>query len=262
MNKRLFIIILLFVGTMLLGACASGVKFKGISALPGKEVKLNGTLLKPEGNGPFPAVVLLHRCSGIKDWDYSWASRLKSWGYVAFIVDSFGPRGIAEACGYSADISFLDRALDAHSAKSYLAGLSFVDRNKIAVMGWSHGGVTTLSAINPNVCDFLPPPKKHPFRAAIAFYPRCSQQMDNLNAPLLILIGEKDDWTPADVCSMMLPKGNTKHEVILKIYQGAYHCFDCIGLNNYYHGHFLSYHDKATSDSIVKVKQFLAKHLK
>lgn len=262
MNIKIIIMVLLLVGAMLLGACASGVRFKGISALPGKQVTLNGTLYKPEGNGPFPAVVLLHGCSGVKQRAHIWASRLKSWGYVAFIVDSFGPRGVYNDCGRRKAVSKMDRTLDAHSAKSYLAGLPFVDLNRIGVMGFSQGGSMTISSVDVYFMDLLLPGKNDYFKLAIAFYPYCNSLLDKFNAPLLILIGEKDDWTPAHLCSGNMPKGKTKHEVILKIYPGAYHDFDESGKDVIYMGHVLRYNHKAASDAIVQVKKFLAKYLK
>ena len=80
---------------------------------------LTGELQKPDGDGPFPAVVMLHRCSGLerfkRDYDI-WAKRLASWGYASLQVDSFGPRGNPDAC---ADIFLIGpklRAQDAHDA--------------------------------------------------------------------------------------------------------------------------------------------------
>jgi dienelactone hydrolase len=54
------------------------------------------TILRPEGEGPFPAVVLLHGCSGVQESNHSWAELFRNQGYVAVIVDSLGPRGLRE----------------------------------------------------------------------------------------------------------------------------------------------------------------------
>ncbi len=83
-KKRLVVVILIAV-SMLLESCVSSSgnitgrdKFQGISDNPEKELILNGKLTKPEGEGPFPAVVMLHRCKGIEAFDYEWAARLNS----------------------------------------------------------------------------------------------------------------------------------------------------------------------------------------
>jgi dienelactone hydrolase len=62
-------------------------------------VTLTGKLTKPQGDGPFPAVVLMHGCTGIGKHQEDWAARFASWGYVALQVDSLGPRGLADKGG-------------------------------------------------------------------------------------------------------------------------------------------------------------------
>lgn len=235
--------------------------FKGIADHSGNEVNLSGKLYKPEGSGPFPAVILLHRCAGIQSDDHTWASKIQSWGYVAFIVDSLGPRGISNACGKNGPVGYKDRAMDAYSAKMYLAGLPFVNAEKVAVVGWSMGGSGVLQAIDPMMAHQLPPEYQDSFQAAISFYPYCFNWLDNLSAPLLILAAGKDDWTPVDYCENRMPKNTTYHEVTLQIYPDAYHCFDCSGKNTVYMGHTLRYNSKAARDSLIQVKQFLSKYL-
>lgn len=268
MNMRLPVLLfLLCVSTMLVACVSDGNlkrsdKFQGIAERLGEEITLAGKLYKPEGDGPFPVVVLLHRCAGIELYDYSWAARLQSWGYVAFVVDSFGPRRVSNSCGNSGSVGYKDRAMDAYSAKLYLSGLSFVDPEKIAVMGWSHGGNGVLQALDPIMRDLLAPEQREPFKAGISFYPYCFNWLDDLSAPLLILAAEKDDWTPVDYCVNKIPKKKTKHEVRLKILEDAHHCFDCTGMNKHYMGHTLRFNQKAKSESIIQVERFLNKYLK
>src|SRR5262245_39906496 len=80
---------------------------------------LLGYLRRPNGPGPWPAVVLLHSCNG--DWrriDERWGKRIASWGYVTLSVDSFGPRGIKTSCRDSRSTDFIS---DASHALNYLA---------------------------------------------------------------------------------------------------------------------------------------------
>jgi len=233
------------------------VTFKGTDiTAAGTPLMLTGKLTKPQGNGPFPAVALLHGCGGIRAYQDVWAGKLTSWGYVAFLVDSFAPRGLSSICEDGSLLSSMvpKRAQDAYDAKSYLAGLPFVDQNRIGVMGWSHGGMTILSVVDQKRDDS--------FRSTIAFYPYCNRMLFDFNAPLLILIGEKDDWTPANLCSMRMRSGQTGHEVILKIYPDSHHGFDGEELDTSVAGHRLLYNQVAAADAIIQVKAFLAKHLK
>jgi dienelactone hydrolase len=80
---------------------------------------LLGYLAKPDGAGPFPAVVVLHGCNGFSPAMPTMADRLRSWGYVALAIDSLGPRGRNNAC--AGDISVRGQPLDAYAALTYLA---------------------------------------------------------------------------------------------------------------------------------------------
>lgn len=240
------------------------VSFKGTSK-SGDPFILKGILTKPKGQGPFPAIVMLHGASGIQGIQGSekhldiWANRFATWGYVSLLVDSFGPRSKSDISGDPLVISAQKRSQDAHDAKSYLNELSFVNRNQIAISGWSHGGWTVLHAIDD--ATFIKN-RRDPFRAAIAFYPHCDIPLRNLNAPLLILIGELDDWLPAAMCRLWMPSGNTTPETILKVYPEAYHGFDIEGIDISKHGHRILYNRAAAEDAIEQVENFLAKYLK
>jgi dienelactone hydrolase len=69
-------------------------------------------------------------------------------------------------------------------------------------------------------------------RAAVAFYPGCLKfnRMFNyaLAAPLLLMIGELDDWTPAKACEdlhrRLARPGAAPFELV--VYPGSYHGFD------------------------------------
>ena len=153
------------------------------------------------------------------------------------------------------------RAQDAYEAKSYLTKLSFVDPNRLVVMGWSHGGASVLEAITKSIADDTP------FTAAVSFYPGCykhqtTSPLNQATSPILIMIGEKDDWSPADDCINFMPTEKTNHEAILKIYPEAYHDFDYEGMDKVYEGHRLLYNPVAAQDSIEQVKNFLAKYLR
>ncbi len=259
--KRLTVIGLSVLLTVILMGCATTttVTFNGSESLT-----LKGALIKPKGDGPFPAVVLLHGCEGMggagSDSYNRWASRLKSWGYVTLQVDSFGPRGDTFICSNDELMKKYvpKRAMDAHDAQSYLAGLKFVDPKRIAVIGWSHGALSTIASVSE-----MPDKSVVPFQASIAFYPYCYKTLDDLNAPLLILIGGSDDWCPAELCSSKMPReGKAKHEVILKIYPGTYHNFDWPDMDVIFMGHVLQHNRQAESDAIIQVKEFLEKHLK
>ena len=136
------------------------------------------TLSKPAGNGPFPAVVILHDCSGLgprsSGMAWRWSSELTPLGYVTIWPDSFASRGRPKGVCTDASpprVTYAQRASDANVALAHLKSLSFVDATRIAVMGGSHGGTSTLATIadtpeNAGRAD-------EGFAAAIALYPSC-----------------------------------------------------------------------------------------
>jgi len=238
-----------------LTSCVSTAVFKSLDTTrTGEQQILRGKLTKPSGDGPFPAIVLLHGASGPTKHYSDWIYRLQRWGFVTLMVDSFGQRGVSNIVGRGHIVQTHRRAKDAHGAKLYLAGLPFVDRNRIAVMGWSHGGESTLEAVVINE------PSSSSFQAAIAFYPYC-RQLYILNSPLLVLIGEKDGHTPANRCEFYIKSKKGWPEVILKVYPDAYHAFDMPFSVNYWMGHKAGRNSTAALDSYERVRAFLEKYL-
>jgi dienelactone hydrolase len=269
------LVTILIISTVTLVGSADTVTFQGTTKMKaGEFVMLTGKLTKPQGDGPFPAVVLMQGCRGIDKAQDTWAERFAVWGYVALQVNSLAPRGVENICSTPFSISFPTRVQDAYDSKSYLSGLPFVDRNRIAMAGWGHGGALTIASVSPrnfhawasiNTAYAVSARKPEaPFRAAVAFYPWISvAQLNDSEAPLLILSGEPDVITPVTFLRANVPSEKTPNEVILKIYPGVYHAFDSEGTDiGSPTGVWLKYDPAATADAIVQVKDFFAKHLK
>jgi dienelactone hydrolase len=214
--------------------------------------RLSGILQKPSGDGPFPAVVLMHGCGGIQPGNELWATDLTRWGYVTLLVDSFTPRGLKEICTNFGRLGVADRVSDAYAALDYLRKLPFVDKDRVALMGWSHGARVVIAAM----WEHRRPPTTG-FRAGVALYPYC-EHYSRIYAPILILIGDADDWTPAVLCDVF------KHDsmVEVKVYRGAPHSFDNPGPPRTYLGHVLGYDHAATADARKTVRVFLGRHVR
>ena len=208
----------------------------------------------------YPAVVVLHGCGGISSHSAQIADKLGSWGYVALAVDSLGPRGIVGQCGGGL---FEEQAIDAYAALRYLSQLDDVDPAKVAVLGQSMGGAAALYAVDRTlVAQYF----DQRFRAAIAYYPGhgCGFPASLMTAPTLVLLGEADDWTPAEPCREMVaharPDGAT---ITLTVYPSAYHAFDVAELNPgiRFLSHWLEYNEPAAKDAEQKLRAFLAANL-
>jgi dienelactone hydrolase len=267
-------------------------------AAAGETLPFPFTLSKPAGDGPFPAVVILHDCSGLgprsSGMAWRWSSELTQRGYVTIWPDSFSPRGrpTGVCAGATAPrITFEQRAGDAYAALTYLASQPFVDARRIAVMGGSHGGSSTLAAI----VDSPENAKRSNagFVAAIALYPSCGRSYGAWSVqrgkepgqpvtsyagtfkpvvPLLILIGALDDWTPAEPGQRLAEAARAAgHPVEIKVYPGAHHSFDSILPVRYMAGRINANsatgrgattggNPDAWADAIDQVALFLARH--
>ena len=96
-KSRLESLILVVSAIITLSGCATSVRFQSAD----RSTTVDGTLFKPDGTGPFPGVVLLHGCGGIRPHFVQWAGTIRDMGYVALLVDSFRPRGISGICASS-----------------------------------------------------------------------------------------------------------------------------------------------------------------
>src|SRR5262245_40845296 len=231
--------------------------------IPGDRIQ--GHLAKPDGAGPFPAVVGLHGCGGMHDTTKQrLVDELVARGYVILFVDSYATRGIDHACTSSASATFLRRRPDAYGALVFLARQTFVDPHRVAAVGFSAGARVTLSVAEPNSFELFVPPSNLRFRAAVAFYPPCQQAGTRPRIPTLIFIGALDDWTPAADCSNKVAAwGNDGPPIELVVYPGAHHSF------YYPHfrpgrtvlGHWLEYNEAAATDATRRMREFLKRHL-
>lgn len=218
-------------------------------------------LYKPAGEGPFPAVVVLHGCGGIAERDRVWAQRLNGWGYAALTVDSFGPRGVRQGvCATPQLVPPNLRARDAFAAAAWLRTQPEIDGAHIGVIGFSHGGWTVLKAISAPIVRSA---GAVPFAAAVAYYPPCEPELGGIATDSLILIGEADDWVSAARCiNYVEAQAHEQHAVAIKSYPGAVHDFDVSIPERWRYGHHLVYQAEAAEDSFAMTRQFFDARLK
>ena len=117
-----------------------------------KPATLHARLHTPAGQGPFPALIFMHGCGGTGRRQDVWADELRGEGYVVLELDSFGGRGLKRVCGDRTLFPPQDRAGDVFAAVRMLQQRPEVDRARIGLIGWSHGGSPTLWALTARRC--------------------------------------------------------------------------------------------------------------
>ena len=219
----------------------------------GMSTMIPALLFRPPGgttNAGVPLVVALHGCGGMfgarNGREPALSERFSTWtgqflvdGYAVLWPDSFTPRGHREICTAKMGdrtITAALRRLDVLGALNFAAKLPGIDAQRIAVIGWSHGGSTTLAAINSEnsqVARFRAHAESPPFfRAAVALYPGCSTPLRDgpkwrPATTTSIHIGASDDWTPAAPCVALAESMREAGQPLtVRVYPDSYHGFD------------------------------------
>lgn len=223
------------------------------SALPTND-RVEAAIYKPDGAGPFPALVLFPGCGGFRgktangDWQntalLNWARAAVAHGYVAMLVDTMTPRGVASAC-FGTGTSGLNNARsvrDALQAAEHLRTFAYVDAGRIGFVGFSWGGTKALLLSSRLWAASLAPGSR--FAAAVAVYPDCYPARPNPNQtyevvrpdidrPLLVLMAGKDTETPPATCLPGLEAARQAGAPVeWFVYESATHCWDCRHLHN------------------------------
>lgn len=193
--------------------------------IPADGIDLKARLVPPTGDVAGDEIVALHGCGGpFPARDRQWERILTDAGHFVLWPDSFGSRGLGSQCGV-ADRTITpgrERLADTRAAVAFLRQSMRGPERGIVVIGWSNGGSTVLAASAEGA---LPPGAVRRF---IAFYPGCRVYAEKPgwapSAPLLILIGADDDWTPAEPCRQLAARFPDR--ITLVEYPGAYHDFD------------------------------------
>jgi len=218
-------------------------------------------LEKPDGAGPFPAVVMVPGCSGFdgkfqKEYYDSVQSQLVQLGFVTLRVNYLAARNFKSCAG---TVSTNEVEGDIRIAADYLKQQSFVKKGAINVMGWSYGGAGALRALRLTK-------SQEPVQvdAVVAYYPYCAGGVQTWDSevPVLVLVGAIDNVAPLWLCEELLfgdlPK---RHNLTVRVYDDAHHGFPLFTLPaemEYIFG-TLGYNEAAAKSAWIEVTNFLRK---
>jgi dienelactone hydrolase len=210
----------------------------------GETVNIVGHLFLPPGSDKVPAVVLVHGSGGIynAELDY-WPKQFNAAGIAVFTLDMFGPRGVQSTAEDQSQVPFTADVADAFAALRLLATHPRIDRQRIAIMGFSRGGTATLRASVERIIASQKLPDGLRYAAAIPTYAGGCAGIFRLVAkpgvfsksPMLFIHGDADDYTPIGPCQDYADKiGKAGTPVEFVVIEGAHHKFDADDLKRYY----------------------------
>lgn len=193
-------------------------------------------LFLPDGasaEDPVPAVVLMHGAGGVlRARELTYARQFVNEGIAALVVDAFAPRR-------KGTTGFVDRLLnitesmllaDVYAGLSYLIDRPEIDPERVALVGFSYGGMVSRYAANADIARWFTGENGPRFAAHVAYYPPCIAQFADettTGAPVLFFLGGQDATVDVERCratASALRRGGSV--VAVEVYPKANHQWD------------------------------------
>ena len=218
-------------------------------SFPFGTTQLEGYLARPEGDGPFPGVVVIHELFGLNENIRDIARRFADAGYIALAVDLFAGRNRA-VCMFRFIGEQLFKPLDNNSIRELKTALTFlaeqtgVDNARLGAIGFCMGGSFAIAwACNDDRLKVIAP--------YYARNPRPLEAVDRL-CPVVGSYPSGDFTTAAgQKLDVELDRYNIPHDI--KIYPGARHSF--------FNDKGPTYDAAAAQDSWQRVMSFFKEHI-
>lgn len=169
----------------------------------GKNINLKLTAGFPDGNGPFPVVVILHGSGNMKDRDLALGKRLEAQGIAWLGVYTYDSRGLASK-PYKvrlAKANIVDQVSDAYAALNFAKTHPLLDHQRAALTGFSLGGLSAVLAATSWAERF----GETDFNYFLNQYGPCILFSDEVKSDVKIdhMWGRFDAQTPEELCKQM-----------------------------------------------------------
>jgi len=254
MRLRLFVMMAAFgVGTAAAQVNAEAVTFQSGSyadfrqllsrEAPTDTVTISATLSFPnEVRDLYPAVVVVHTIAGYQESNEGWhAAEFRKAGFATLTYDSPTARSMRQtsSIGSSGGPPWGSAVAEAYAALRLLASDPRIDASRIAIVGFSFGGEVAHLATFERLRTALVPDQMR-FAAHVAYYPAgvygvAAEQGAYTGAPILLLLGEKDDNLPIAKAQEYLTYARAAGHappIDISIYPGAYHAWTVSSLGS------------------------------
>lgn len=230
-----------------------------VYSVNGHEMK--GFLALPEGDGPFPGVIVVHEWWGLNDYPKDRARKFAENGYAAFALDLYGEGKSFEHPSEAKTFSAKAMANLKNTEESFRQAIKVfqanekVDSNNLAVAGYCFGGAVALEMARRNVGNIKMVASYHGDLTPIV-----SNPVDTMKARVLIFNGGADPMVSkqnVDKARQKLRDAKVRFKFIN--YKNAKHAFTNPGatLKGEKFSLPLAYNKKADDDSWQKTMDAL-----
>lgn len=149
----------------------------------------NGFLARPEGEGSYPGVIMIHEWWGLNQSIKDAAAKLAAQGYLVLAVDLFGGKVATTPEEARAQVSSLDQPAALENLKAASAFLRAQGAPKLASLGWCFGGGQSLQLSLSG----------EPLDATVIYYGSLvsdSEKLQAIKGPVLGIFGDTDASIP------------------------------------------------------------------
>ena len=177
----------------------------------------------------YPVVIGVAGSLGWSDHHREYLRRYRDMGIATITLHSFSSRDVKSTVGEQVSATVAMIVHDSYMLLSELSNKDNIDIDRVAITGWSLGGGVSLFSAWEDVQLRLTPDLK--FAAHLPIYPPCIANVEKLefsDSPIHILIGESDNWVPAEPCVELIngldEKG--KENAHITVFPDSHHSFD------------------------------------
>ncbi len=215
-KPAIFLMLIVLTGTV--SGCSTGQRPPNLQTPAAADAGMPWlAMTKPQGNGPFPAVVLVPGCSGFDAASAGYdeiQKELTQDGFLVARADYLAAHGEKRCDGGA--VGGPAAAETVVEVVAHLRSMPSVNAQAINLLGWSYGGGAILRALGSAASSSV--------ASAITYYPACEiAEPWQSPVPTLVLFGTADNVVSLDRCQ---PIFAASPGVTLKTYAGAYHGFD------------------------------------
>lgn len=200
----------------------------------GKDIEIYGKLVIPKSapKDNVPCIIYVHGSGG--GFTESANARINPWlkmfnkmGIATFKLNCFKARGVKTTVGNQLAVTTAEMVVDAYKALEVMANHPRIDKTKIGIMGESKGGGVVLYSLWKPMKKAIGVNATFALHISLYAFGHDFKPFDFTKAPILALVGEKDNWTPAGPWIPLVNKMKTHgYDAEVVVYEGAYHAFD------------------------------------